>query len=251
MTVREFKKPAASTDPPAGPAIRVPDLPDLADLPALRTATVTGLSRIAAGVLRRRWDVRLHGAEHVPTDGPVLVACNHLAVLDGLLAIALSPRPTYALAKQELFTGSLGRLLEATGQIPVQRRTVDKRAVRRCLQVLTSGGALAVFPEGVRGLGDFQHAFGGAAYLAMVTGAPIVPVAILGSREPGQTTKQMPRRGQPMHMVYGPPILIPQLSWPRRRTEVVTLTEDLRIQLAAHVTGAQELTGLRLPGPPA
>lgn len=257
MTVREFEERRIDTQAVTAPAPQhpltdlVPSHPDLADLPPLRTAMVTRCARPARRLFQWEWDLQVQGTEHVPADGPVILASNHIAVLDGPLAVAASPRPTYALAKAELFRGVVGRFLEATGQIPVHRRQVDKRAIRRCLQVLNGGGALAVFPEGVRGLGDFQHAFGGATYLALVTGAPIVPVAMLGTREPGQSTKQLPRRGRPIHVVYGPPIPMPQLSWPRRRTEVATLTEDVRIQLAAHVAGSQELTGLRLPGPPA
>ena len=154
------------------------------------------------------------------------------------------------MAKQELFAGVTGKIFAHVGQISVNRRVTDKRAISRCIQVLRAGKVLAVFPEGVRGAGEVTFAKGGAAYLALVTGAPVVPVAILGTREAGATSDQPPHRGAPIHVVYGEPIPVPQLGWPRRQRAVTELTERLRVALAEHVIAAQALTGLPLPGPP-
>ena len=164
--------------------------------------------------------------------------------------MAISRRLCYAMAKHELFTGIGGAIFAHVGQIAVNRRVVDKRAISRSIQVLRAGLILAVFPEGVRGAGEMTFAKGGAAYLALVTGAPIVPVAILGTREAGQTTGQLPHRRAPIHVVYGEPIHVPKVDWPRRRAVVAELTEELRRQLAEHIIAAQALTGLPLPGPP-
>jgi 1-acyl-sn-glycerol-3-phosphate acyltransferase len=203
-----------------------------------------------AWAFRTLWRVRVHRVELVPRRGPVILAANHIGILDGPLLVAISRRLCFALVKHELFTGVGGAIFAHVGQIPINRRTVDKRAISRCVQVLRAGKVLAVFPEGIRGAGEMNFARGGAAYLALVTGAPIVPVAILGTREAGQTTSEMPHRRAPIHVVYGEPIHLERSGWPRRKEVVAELTEQVRRQLSDHIVAAQELTGLPLPGPP-
>jgi 1-acyl-sn-glycerol-3-phosphate acyltransferase len=205
---------------------------------------------IAALLLRGYWRVRVHGSEHVPTTGPVILAANHIAMLDGPVVVALTRRLTFAMGKNELFVGLGGRILVLIGQIALNRKELDLKAIRRAVQVLRADRVLAVFPEGVRTGGEVAWAKGGAAYLAMVSGAPVVPVAILGTREPGQTRSQVPRRRSPIHLVYGEPITVPQFPWPRRKWVVAEWTEVIRQRLADHVVAAQALTGLSLPGPP-
>lgn len=227
-----------------------PDLPHTHHLPPAREWGLRLLRPPVRLAVRSWWRVHVHGSEHVPRSGPVILAANHLGVLDGPALVALTRRRTFTVAKTELFTGALGRLLTYVGQIPVSRHEPDTRAVARAVQVLRAGRVLALFPEGRRTGGDVAHAHGGAAYLALVTGAPVVPVALLGTREPGQTDAQLPRRGGPLHVVYGPPLALPQEPWPRRRLLVVAWTERVRQHLADHVVAAQALTGLPLPGPP-
>jgi 1-acyl-sn-glycerol-3-phosphate acyltransferase len=227
-----------------------PDLPHTHHLPP---AKEWGLRMLRVPVrlgLRTWWRVRVHGQQHVPATGPVILVANHLGFLDGPALVAFTRRRTFTVAKTELFHGLLGTLLTYVGQIPVNRREPDTRAIARAVQVLRAGKVLALFPEGRRAGGEVSHAQGGAAYLAMVTGAPVVPVALLGTREPGHTNAQLPRRGAPVHVVYGPPLELPQEPWPRRRAEVAWWTEQVRRHLAQHVVAAQVLTGLPLPGPP-
>lgn len=227
-----------------------PDIPKLDELPPIRQWSLRIVRRPVAVLMRLLWRVRVHGEEHVPARGGVILAANHIGILDGPVLVATSRRLCFALAKQDLFTGVSGAIFTHVGQISVTRRITDKRAISRSIQVLRAGKVLAVFPEGVRGAGEMTHAKGGAAYLALVTGAPVVPVAILGTREAGQSTAQMPRRRGPIHVVYGEPIQVAQTAWPRQRAVVAELTEQLRRQVGEHVVRAQELTGLPLPGPP-
>jgi 1-acyl-sn-glycerol-3-phosphate acyltransferase len=227
-----------------------PDLPHTDDLTAGPEWSLRIASSLARLVLRVWWRVQVHGAEHVPTRGPVILAANHIGLLDGPVLVAMSQRLTFAMGKHELFVGLGGRILTHIGQISVNRKELDLRAIRRSVQVLRADKVLGVFPEGVRLSGEMAWARGGAAYLAMVTGATVVPVAILGTREPGQTRSQMPRRRRPIHLVFGEPIPVAQQPWPRRKQAVAELTEQLRLRLAAHVVAAQALTGLPLPGAP-
>lgn len=227
-----------------------PDLPRIDELPPIRQWSLRIAKHPVAWIMRTLWRVRIHGADQVPRHGGVILAANHIGILDGPLLVAVSRRLCFALAKYELFTGVGGAIFTHVGQIPINRRTVDKRAISRAIQVLRSEKVLAVFPEGVRGAGEMTYAKGGAAYLALVTGAPIVPVAILGTREAGGTTDQMPHRRAPIHVVYGEPMHVDQEDWPRRKAQVAELTEQLRARLAEHIIAAQALTGLPLPGPP-
>jgi 1-acyl-sn-glycerol-3-phosphate acyltransferase len=227
-----------------------PDLPHTDQLPVAKEWGLRLARPLVRLGLHLCWRVKVHGARHVPGSGPVILAANHIGLLDGPALIAFTRRLTFALVKREAFTGAVGQFLSYVGQISLNRREIDPQAMKRAVQVLRAGKVLAVFPEGVRSGGEVAWAKGGAAYLAMVTGAPIVPVAILGTREPGQFKNQVPRLRRPIHVVYGEPFTVPRSSWPRRKEAVAKWTEVIRERLADHVVAAQALTGLPLPGPP-
>lgn len=209
----------------------------------------TPLRPAAAALLRRRWRIHLHGAEHVPASGPAVVAANHLGLIDGPLMAIVSPRPVHALTKGEMFVGRTGAFLRHSGQIPVDRFHPDPRAVKTALRVLESGNMVGVFPEGARGAGDLARFHRGAAYLALVTGAPVVPLIFLGTREPGAHTNSLPPRGATIDLVYGPPVAVERQPWPRTREQVDRLSWLLRERLLAHLDTARALTGRSLPGP--
>ena len=151
------------------------------------------------------------------------------------------------MVKREAFAGAVGQFLIHIGR-SLNRREIDPQANLEAVQVLRAGKVLAIFPEGVRTGGEVRWAKGGAAYLAMVSGAPIVPVAILGTREPGQYKSQVPRLGRPIHVVYGEPFNVPRSSWPRRKAAVAEWTEVVRQRLADHVVAAQALTATSCRG---
>lgn len=227
-------------------------LPHTDLLPAPRHGLLRTLAGPARAVVRGLWDVRVHGSDQVPAEGPVILASNHIATLDGPLSVLMSPRrPTYALAKRELFRGAVGGVLDRSGQIPIDRDvTVDRTAVDRCIRVLRDGAALVIFPEGMRDTGEFAWIRSGVAYLAMVTGAPVVPVAMLGTRAVGGSPHGTPRLRTRMHVVFGAPLASQPVPWPRRQASVRATAEELRVQLADHVRHAAELTGMPLPGIP-
>ena len=203
----------------------------------------------ARWIIRRRYDVRVHHAERFPRRGPVVVTANHIGIIDGPLMAIFAPRPVHALTKIEMFDGRLGRFLTLAGQIPLDRSRTDPLAVRMALRVLREGGPVGVFPEGTRGNGELDTFRRGAAYLAMVTGAPVVPLTFIGSREPGGHTNSIPPRRARIDIVVGHPIPVDAVPWPRPRTDVAALTDDLRHRMLTGLKDALAETGRDLPGP--
>ena len=205
------------------------------------------IGRWVTRVLARRWDVQVFGRENVPLSGPVILASNHMAMLDGPVMMGVSPRAFHALVKIEVFVGPERHFFGATGQIPVDRRSVDRAAVRSALAVLSAGRALAIYPEGRRGLGDLARVKHGVGYLALCTGAPVVPVACLGTRAGTVDTRIVPVKGQRMAIGFGEPLSFGTMEWPRTREAVSSATARITDALRANLAGLRERTGIELP----
>lgn len=210
---------------------------------------LAGLRPLGRAVFRRRFDIRVHGDEHVPLTGPAIIASNHLGLMDGPLLAAFAPRAVHALTKKEMFEGRTGTFLRAVGQIPLSRYDVDPAAIKDCLKVLRDGGVVGIYPEGTRGDGEFRHFHTGVAYLALATGAPVVPLVMFGTRDPGGEVDSVPARGSRFDFVYGPPVYLERRPWPRTQAEVRRTAAELRNILVAHVVEAKAITGRELPGP--
>lgn len=162
--------------------------------------------RIGVGLMYGLWRPRVLGAWKVPATGPVIFAVNHSHVVDGPMVIGVAPRPSHFLVKKEAFVGLLGPFMTRVGQIKVDRHTTDRTAITHALGVLENGGVLGIFPEGTRGEGDFAALRAGLAYFAVRSGAPIVPVAVLGSSERrGRLIKGLPPLRSRVDVVFGDP----------------------------------------------
>src|SRR5579871_1530126 len=135
--------------------------------------------RLMARVL---WRARVYGAENVPADGPVIIACNHVSYLDPPVMGCLCPRRISYMAKKELFAVPLlGTAIRALGAYAVDRHGSATAAIKRSLQVLEAGGAVGIFPEGTRNRSGAVAPQTGVALLASLGRAPVVPVCIYGS----------------------------------------------------------------------
>lgn len=207
------------------------------------------LRPLARFVIRRWLGVRQHHTDRVPTGGPVIFACNHVGVADGPLLAIFAPRPVHALTKEEMFDGPLGRFLLAAGQIRLDRFHTDPSAVKTCLRALRDGSSVGIFPEGSRGAGDLRRFHRGAAYFGLITGAPIVPVTMLGTREPGGGSNSLPPRGATVDIVYGEPYSFDPVPWPRTQEQVEQASLLLREHMLVQLDQARALTGRELPGP--
>lgn len=207
------------------------------------------LRRYAQPWLDRKWDIRQRGEGHVPKEGPVILASNHIGWLDGPLLFLKAPRPGHALVKSEAFTGRTGRLLRYAAQIPVTRGRTDVGALRTAADALAAGQVVIVYPEGKRGDGELRRIKGGVGWLALVSGAPVVPVAVFGTREPGAASESRPPKGSRIDVVYGEPIGFPAMDWPRSSEAVAEVTERIAAHLREHLATAKKATKRGLPGP--
>ncbi|MFS3130337.1 lysophospholipid acyltransferase family protein [Nocardioides sp. Bht2] len=210
-----------------------------------------GLRPLARWLVQRRYPVRVHGADQVPSSGAVILAANHIGVIDGPLLAIFSPRPVHALTKIEMFRGKLGRFLAWSGQVPLDRFHYDPAAIKSCVAILRAQRTVGIFPEGTRGAGDLEldRFHRGAAYLALVSGAPVVPVIFFGTRAPGAGGSSLPPRPGVVDMVYGTPFQVPAVAWPRTREQVEDTNALLQAHMSMCLARARVLTGRELPGP--
>ncbi|MFF7490909.1 lysophospholipid acyltransferase family protein [Streptomyces luteogriseus] len=214
----------------------------MTELPSARGAEVG--RRIGVGLMYGLWKPRVLGAWRVPASGPVIFAVNHAHNIDGPMVMGVAPRPTHFLIKKEAFIGPLDPFLLGIGQVKVDRTTTDRTAITQALGVLAEGGVLGIFPEGTRGEGDFASLRAGLAYFAVRSGAPIVPVAVLGSSDkPGRLIKALPPLRSRVDVVFGEPFEAGDGSGRRTRKALDEATGRIQKQLAAHLENARRLTG--------
>ncbi|MFC8586922.1 lysophospholipid acyltransferase family protein [Streptomyces sp. NPDC057217] len=214
---------------------------------------------IGIGLMYGLWKPRVLGAWRVPASGPVILAVNHAHNIDGPMLMGTAPRPVHFLIKKEAFVGPLGGFLEGIGQLKVDRDSTDRTAIANALGVLEQGGVLGIFPEGTRGEGDFASLRAGLAYFAVRAGAPIVPVAVLGSTDRrGRLVKALPPLRGRVDVVFGDAFEAQEgarspdkggggrrAGGSGRRTRKALDEATVRIQgrLTAHLENARRLTG--------
>lgn len=199
---------------------------------------------IGIGLMYGLWKPRVLGAWRVPASGPVVLAVNHAHNIDGPMLMGTAPRPVHFLIKKEAFVGPLGGFLEGIGQLKVDRHGADRTAIANALGVLDRGGVLGIFPEGTRGEGDFASLRAGLAYFAVRSGAPIVPVAVLGSTDRrGRLVKALPPLRGRVDVVFGEAFEAGDGSGRRTRKALDEATVRIQGKLTAHLENARRLTG--------
>lgn len=149
----------------------------------------------------------ISGRENLPLSGAYVLAPVHRSYIDTPLASLVTRRRLRFMGKDSMWKNRFfGWVLSALGAFPVTRGTADREALKRCIQVLESGDALVLFPEGERKDGPVvQPLFDGAAFVAVKAGVPIVPVGIGGSDRAWPRGKKLPRFAK-CRIVVGAPI---------------------------------------------
>ena len=183
----------------------------------------------------------VQGLENVPPGGGFIVAPNHLSFLDSVLVQALMPRPVAFFAKAEYFTGTgmkgalMRSFFEGVGSIPVQRgqQAASVQALKTLLGMLEAGDGVGIYPEGTRSRdGLLYRGRTGVGWLALTTGAPVVPVGLLGT-DRLQPAGSRWFRPQHFSMKIGKPLYFertgPDHSLPARRQATDTIMDAIAV----------------------
>ncbi len=185
---------------------------------------LTALTRVVVYTFTR-WTVE--GVEHLPPSGPVVLVSNHLHLLDPPLIAASCRRHVHPMAKRELFEAPLvGWVLWPYGAFPVRRFSADMGALRAARGYLRGGHVVLMFPEGTRSRDAQLHpALPGAAMVALLADAPVVPVAITGTEEvrvPGTLLRPFRLNRLRIRVVFGEPFKLDFDGAESRHAEAAT-----------------------------
>jgi 1-acyl-sn-glycerol-3-phosphate acyltransferase len=161
-------------------------------------------------LFRAGWRIYLEGAEHLPGTGPAIVCPNHTSVIDSFLLPSILPRRITYVGKAEYMDDWKTRhLFPAIGMIPIDRSGGDasQRALDAAAKVLQRGELFGIYPEGTRSRdGRLHKGHTGPARLALRTGAPLVPVGMLGTRDIQPPGARAPRPFRPCEIRIGRPL---------------------------------------------
>ncbi len=155
------------------------------------------------------------GREHIPATGPVILASNHRSFLDPFILATIARRPLYYVAKEELFTSRFTAwLLNNLGAFPVRRGAGDADMIETAKAILGRGDVVLIFVEGTRiRPGALGRPRRGVGRLALETGAPVVPVAIIGTEAIRKGWRVRPHK---VRVRVGRALTFPQVQAPSR-----------------------------------
>ena len=177
-----------------------------------------GARNVSRPLVRLLWNPRVSGLENIPRDGGFVVASNHLANIDSFMLPVVLPRQIRFVAKDTLWTqkGVLGWILrwffDAVEAVPVNRDALSsgKGALQAGLTILREGDGFAIYPEGTRSKDGLLHpGKQGAAWLALESGCPVIPVGLKGTQH--MFSRLLPHRGA-ITVRVGTPIAVDEID---------------------------------------
>lgn len=198
------------------------------------------LQKVAVTTLRpvfsALWRIRTVGLANIPSSGPAILAPNHTSVIDSFFLPASLPRRITFVGKAEyLDDWKTRRLFPALGMIPIDRTGGDAsaRALDTAARLLEEGELFGIYPEGTRARDGCLHkGHTGAARLALRTGAPIIPIGILGTRSIQPPDAAFPKPFRPVEIRIGRPIRPPaDGSVADTRLQLRQLTDELMFEI--------------------
>jgi 1-acyl-sn-glycerol-3-phosphate acyltransferase len=190
------------------------------------------LRAIAVAFFRLCARYRVVGLENLPRGGPLIVAINHIHTLDSPAAMAALPLEVTAFATRKWERHANGLILRLAGAIFVSRGEVDRQALAQALKTLAQGRILGLAPEGTRSpTQQLQAARGGVAYLAYLSGAPILPVAVTGVEHVIPSLLRL-RRAR-VQVTIGEPFALPTLDHRPKADELRAHADLVMCRIAA------------------
>jgi len=203
-------------------------------------------SRWVGRVLARGlWATEVRGRRNVPRAGAAIIVANHTGFIDGPVLHGVVPRGSHFLIGDHMFRGALGRILAAAGQISVEGAGRD--ALARGRAVLLRGDVVGMFPEGTRGAGRADAVHGGAAWLALQSGAPVIPTTMVGTRHTGEPVSVWPRPRRHILVEFGEPVAIEPPADLKGRARQAWAQETVAQVLRDQVDATLATTDLELP----
>ncbi|HEV8377642.1 MAG TPA: lysophospholipid acyltransferase family protein [Tepidisphaeraceae bacterium] len=153
------------------------------------------------------FDFKVHGVEHVPRSGGVLLICNHQSYLDPVFVGVRLQRQISFIAKSQLFEApGLSWLIRRLNTFPVRRGETDVTAIKEALRRVHEGHVLTMFPEGTRSWdGNLLPIQSGIALIVKRAEAPVIPAVLDGAQRAWPRGSKFPKAG-PVRLMYGPPL---------------------------------------------
>lgn len=225
MSHSQRQTPMASPSTLAGPAGGAEPVPPL----------YAGLRRLVRPLLRRFFDFRVAGLEHLPRTGPFIVAANHANYLDGVVLGAALPRKIVFLVMPRVYRATPFHpyFHRHVGSIPIELARPDTAAIRRTLRVLEGGGVVGIFPEGpFGGNGQLVRGQPGVALVALRADVPVVPAAITGTFQALVARRWHIPRCVPLRVRFGRALGFPKLA---RRLPSHTERNDVTARIMSEI----------------
>lgn len=214
-------------------------MPSIANVPAPNRLLYEVTRNAVSLMLRFGQKLKIEGLENIPEKGPAIVAPNHLSVHDSTVLLGVLPRLTRFIGKAEYVDDWTTRFaFLALGNIPVDRADSDSgaNALEAAASVLEAGDMFGIFPEGTRSRDGLLHkGKTGVARLALRTGAPIIPVGLVGTDEMQKPSDAMHviRFGKEVTVRFGEPIPVERYSSrPDQTVAPRQMTDDLMYEIA-------------------
>ena len=189
-------------------------------------------------LVRHLYRVEVEGLHHVPLDAPAIISPNHRSFFDSPLVMTMAPRPVVFLGKAEYMDSRRTKyLFPACGMVPIKRdaKKASMAALETAAELLDDGRLVGIYPEGTRSRDGYLHrGHSGVAHLAMLTGAPIIPVGIIGSEDVQPIGAAVPRpfRGT-VRLRFGEPIDPARYRYGGSRRKRQQLLDDVMASIAS------------------
>ena len=169
-------------------------------------------------------DLKVIGKENVPTKGALIVVANHLSDIDPALLNVCIPRKVWYMAKAEFFEKPVvSQLFKAYGAFPINENGREFHAIKRSLSILNHNEAMGIFPEGAKNP-SVGSAMLGAAMIAIMSGAPILPIGITGTERISNWRRMCYPRGK-FRINIGKPFITPNMEGVRLKEAVKPVTD--------------------------